>query len=152
MWQITAPIRGRSLAVLAAILLVGCDGSDTPQPVPAGGVVTYRGKPLPNAEVVFAPDNGGRVAYATTDENGRFRLGTFRPGDGALVGEHRVSVIARGPAKQPPPGSPASLMPDDYEVIGDPLIPEMYFSAATSGLTAAVEADGDNEFDFELHD
>jgi hypothetical protein len=146
------PTPNGSLAVFLAICLCGCTAGSGPQPVRAGGVVMYNGKPLPNAEVVFAPEGQGRVASATTDENGRFRLGTFRPGDGALVGKHRVAVIARGPAKKPPPGSPAALMPDDYTVPGDPRIPKKYFSAATSGLTAVVDPNGDNEFDFQLRE
>jgi len=102
--------------------------------------------------VVFAPDNQGRVAEGTTDANGRFELTTFKPGDGALVAKHGVAVIARGPAKPPAPGSPAALMPDEYEAIGEPLIPQKYFTAATSGLTAEVTADGDNSFEFSLTD
>ena len=134
------------------ICFTGCGGSDGPQPVSAGGVVTHNGKPLAGAKVVFAPDNQGRIAEGTTDEDGRFELTTFEPGDGALVAKHGVAVIARGPAKPPVPGSPAALMPDDYEVVGDSLIPEKYFSAATSKLTAEVKPDGDNEFAFELRD
>lgn len=141
-----------ALLVLVAAGLCGCGGSDRPQTVGAGGVVTYRGKPLANAEVVFAPEDQGRVANGKTDENGRFRLGTFAPGDGALVGKHRVAIIARGPAKKPAPGSPAALMPDDYEPVGEPLIPAKYFTAATSGLTAEVKASGGNEFEFKLTD
>lgn len=114
--------------------------------------VAYNGNPLANAQVVFAPEGQGRVATGTTDEKGRFHLGTFRPGDGALVGNHRVAVIARHPPKEPPPGSPASLMPDDYVVHGDPRIPRRYFSAATSGLTAVVDPDGANDFEFRLSD
>jgi len=152
MWFLRIRTWNWPAAALVAMCLGGCGGSDGPQPVRAGGTVTYNNKPLPNAEVVFAPDDGGRVAQATTDEAGRFRLGSFRPGDGALVGKHGVAVIARGLAKPPPPGSPAALMPDDYPVVGDPRIPEKYFSAATSGLTAVVELDGDNEFHLELRD
>ena len=102
MWRLRVPIRDGALVALIAIGLCGCGGSDGPQPVQAGGVVTYRGKPLPNAEVVFAPENQGRVASATTDENGRFRLGTFAPGDGALVGKHRVAAVEQqiGPRRR----------------------------------------------------
>jgi hypothetical protein len=146
------PTRKGSLAAILVLCLGGCTGSGGPEPVRAGGVVTYNGKPLSSAEVVFAPEGQGRVASATTDESGRFRLGTFRPGDGALAGKHRVAVIARGPAKRPPPGSPAALMPDDYATPGDPRIPKKYFSAATSGLTAVVDPNGDNEFEFALRD
>ena len=112
----------------------------------------YNGRPLPDAQVVFAPEERDRVASATTDESGRFRLTTFHPGDGALPGKHRVTVIARGPAKEPLPGSPAALMPEDYAIPGDPLIPAKYFSSATSGLTAEVSPRGGNDFEFELHD
>ena len=143
----------RRLAVaLATLHVVGCGGNDGLRLVDAGGSVTFNGNPLANAQIVFAPDSKSRVAYATTDEEGEFRLGTIAPGDGALVGRHRVSVIARGPAKPPEPGSPGALMPDEYPVLGDPLIPEKYFTAVTSGLTAEVVAGGDNLFVFSLAD
>ena len=139
-------------AAFLPLCLAGCTASDGTQPVRAGGIVVYNENPLPDAEVVFAPEGQDRVATATTDTNGRFRLSTFRPGDGALPGRHRVTIIARGPAKEPPPGSPAALMPDDYAIPGDPLIPTKYFSPATSDLTAEVSRRGRNDFRFELHD
>ncbi len=139
-------------AALLPLCLCGCTARDGSQPVRAGGVVMYNGSPLPDAQVVFAPEERDRVASATTDESGRFRLTTFHPGDGALPGKHRVTVIARGPAKEPLPGSPAALMPEDYAIPGDPLIPAKYFSSATSGLTAEVSPRGGNDFEFELHD
>lgn len=139
-------------AALLPLCLTGCAARDNSQPVRAGGVVMYNGKPLPDAEVVCAPEHHDRVASGTTDQNGRFRLSTFRPGDGALPGMHRVAVIARGPAKEPLPGSPAALMPEDYAIPGDPLIPPKYFSAATSGLTVEINRRGRNDLQIELHD
>lgn len=152
MQRLPITMRDGSVAALLAVCLGGCGANDGTQPIRAGGVVTYQGKPLPNAEVVFAPEDQGRVANATTDSEGRFSLGTYRPGDGALPGKHRVTIIAREPAKQPPPGSPAALMPEDYAIPGDPLIPAKYFSPATSGLSAVVATSGSNDFEFRLQD
>ena len=149
-WSITVP--NGLVAALLVVCLGGCGANDGSQPIRAGGVVTYQGKPLPNAEVVFAPEDQRRVANAITDGEGRFSLGTYRPGDGALPGKHRVTIIARGPAKQPPPGSPAALMPEDYTVPGDPLIPAKYFSPATSGLSAVVGTRGGNDVGVHLQD
>ena len=102
--------------------------------------------------MTFVPDDGRPVARATTDENGSYRLGTRAPGDGAVAGSHRVAVVLRGPDKPIPPDKVGQMMEEDMEGSGDPLIPVRYFSATTSGLTASIEPDGDNEFDFELHD
>jgi hypothetical protein len=52
------------------------------------------GKPPPNAAVMFIPEDGSRVATGRTDSEGCFRLTTFKPGDGAFPGEHRVTVTA----------------------------------------------------------
>lgn len=40
----------------------------------------------------------GRPGYATTDTQGRFAVTTFRPGDGAVPGRHRVTLRAIGEA------------------------------------------------------
>jgi hypothetical protein len=87
----------RKAAGLAALMLVsfwGC-GSDTSPGagvmVPVKGKVTYKGMPLTQGEVVFEPD-GGREAYGRIQPDGTFELTTFKKGDGAVRGVHRVGV------------------------------------------------------------
>jgi hypothetical protein len=109
--------------------------------------VSYQGQPLANAQVLFSPADGGLVASGTTDAAGRYRLGTFETTDGALIGKHRVAIVARGPGK--PEADAGTGLPGGALLPGDPLIPEKYFSAETSGLEKEVVAGG-NTFDFSL--
>src|SRR5262245_10067063 len=85
----------RLLAVsLIGLAALGCGPGD-PQLAAVEGVVTLRGQPLKNIEVVFAPDAGtrGREFAAYTDAVGRYTI----PHDqakkvGVPVGLHRVLV------------------------------------------------------------
>jgi hypothetical protein len=129
-------------------LISGCSGNG-PEIAPAGGRITYQGKPLVKAHVFFAPVSGERMATGYTDENGRFRLGTLDIADGAIVGKHRVSVQAHGPPKPLPPGQGSGL-PGDM-LPGDPIIPLKYFQHETSGLEREVQP-GNNEFEIDLTD
>jgi hypothetical protein len=128
--------------------VVGCGASSTAAPV--SGTITYKGKPVANAHVTFAPEDGTRPAEGQTDADGRFMLGTIAAGDGAKIGPHRVSVIARGPDRPPKPGEVGSGMPGD-RMPGNPTIPTKYFAPDTSGLTYEVKR-GRNTADFELKD
>lgn len=87
--------------MLAALILplgagFGCDG--TPEAaaklsttVPVSGVVTYKGNPLTRGTVVFEPD-AGRPAHGAIQPDGHYTLSTFKDGDGAVEGAHRVSI------------------------------------------------------------
>src|SRR5437773_10785720 len=85
---------GGYLAVVAAFLVLagfGCGGKD--QPVKVEGVVTLDGEPVEGAIVSFLPDEGGgRFAHGLTAKDGSFRLTTYKPDDGALRGDYRVTV------------------------------------------------------------
>jgi hypothetical protein len=84
---------------LAAVLLASCSGcgSDAGQfvgkTIPVKGKVTFKGKPLTQGEIVFEPDGGaGREAHGNIQGDGTFELTTFKAGDGAVPGTHRVAV------------------------------------------------------------
>lgn len=86
----------RLLLLVPLLLAVGCFGSD--KIVPVSGVVTLDGQPLSGAVVGFEPIaqegalEAGYGSYAKTDNEGRYALRHLQEGDGALVGQHRVSV------------------------------------------------------------
>jgi len=89
--------------ILSTALLVTCwgCGSDSGQfvgqTVPVKGKVTYKGKPLTQEEIVFEPDGGsGREAHGNIQPDGTFELSTFKAGDGAVPGTHRVAVSGTG--------------------------------------------------------
>jgi len=126
-------------------LTAGCGrGGDLPT-AKAGGVVTIDNKPLANAHVIFTPDNG-RAAIGQTAGDGSFTLTTYRSGDGAIVGHHRVTVVAReaGDGQLDRPGAPGIERP------GRSLIPETYANTGTSGLAFDVSGERDNTFQIQL--
>ncbi|WDI40629.1 hypothetical protein [Bremerella sp. P1] len=51
----------------------------------------------------------GKSATGNTDSEGKFTLSTYERNDGALVGEHMVSVFGSGPDPTPP-----GNLPKDY--------------------------------------
>lgn len=132
-----------ALAVAASLLPLAC-GKTGPQMARVTGKVTYEGKPVPKGTITFvatAPD--GRNAVGTLDANGTYRLQTEQPGDGALLGDYKVTISAHDepvldyiPAK---PVAPKLLAPAKYE------------SPTSSDLKATVRA-GSNSIDFDLKD
>jgi len=85
----------RSMPSWVAILLiagvVGC-GKSGPETAPVSGKVTVDGKVVAGAAVMFLPIAGGRPATGVTDAEGVFRLETFKDFDGAVLGDHTVTV------------------------------------------------------------
>jgi hypothetical protein len=60
--------------------------------IPVKGKITYKGRPLTQGEIVFEPNSAGREAYGNIQPDGTFELTTFKAGDGAAPGTHRVAV------------------------------------------------------------
>ncbi len=123
-------------AVLAGILS-GCGQSET---VPVTGTVKLNGQPAANAEVIFTPTKG-RVASGSTDATGRFTLSTGRPDDGAVPGDHKVTIVEYYPPGKPPPmtsgGAPSRF-------------PAQYADTSLTPLTAKVERGKTNDFTFDV--
>lgn len=137
-WQ---PAAARTVATVCLLLAAGC-GDGRPDTVPATGTVTYHEQPVADAQVVFMAE-GARPASAKTDAAGKFVLGTFVPGDGAVVGEHRVT-IAKSEKANPNDDSPYPEMKS--------VIPSRYSNPASSPLTATVKPGDPNDFQFDLTD
>jgi hypothetical protein len=74
------------------------------------GKLTYQGKPVVGATIDFLAPGASRSAVGTTDENGSFRLTTFEPDDGAVAGNHVVTVIKAN--SQPVDANPAQVEND----------------------------------------
>lgn len=124
-----------SVLVLAA---AGCGRSDI---VAVSGRVTWEGRPVPEAVVRFVHE-ARPMAAAGTDAEGRYRLTTRQPMDGAYIGRHKVTVapLISGAASD----SEAAALRARTD------IPSVVRDATTSPLTVEVTAAGPNEFDFDL--
>lgn len=124
------------LIFVPLVLLASCGTSDRLPVYSVEGTVTYNGSPTVGAMVVYHPINptekmkkvrpAGKV-----DAEGRFRLSTYGPKDGAPAGEYRVTVIWPGPG-----GEGDSPGPDRFR--------GKYTNPNTSPLKATVVA-GSNE-------
>lgn len=72
----------------------------------------------------------------TTDDNGHYKLLYTRSVDGAVIGEHKVTI-------SPEPEE------DDDDRRNEELIPSKYVDQKTTDLTATVSS-GKNTFNFDL--
>lgn len=83
----------KSSLVLIPLFLIGCGGgpNDTPETAEVSGVVTLDDEPLPDAEVVFQPENG-RPSQAVTNEKGVYTLKYSKDINGAKIGKHTVRI------------------------------------------------------------
>ncbi len=128
------------LPLLLLGLAIGCSGR--PQMVPVSGTVTHQGQRVEGADVMFSP-KGGRIASGRTDKEGRFQLTTFVAGDGALEGEHGVSVAKMQLIMD-------SKDPDNPYPHARNLLPAKYSNVESSGITVSVKRGGDNQITIQL--
>lgn len=128
-------VRVMCVFVLAAV--AGCNRSPY-EMAQVHGVVTVDGKPLPACQVMFAPRakdgaiESGKPAIGWLDEQGRFKLSTYSDGDGAVVGEHMVTLYGPANIADLPAGIPK------------------FKRVAIQGKAIQVEAGKDNEVKIDL--
>lgn len=131
--RLCVPVLALGIGALAVALPGGCSRKAPPRPTTVRGAVTFQGKPLPGALVVFSPDpergGAGKAARARVGPDGRFEL---KQGDVPVVapGWYRVSLAA-DPTSEPYWAFPAKLARPDL-----------------SGLVREVKPDRENVFEF----
>lgn len=85
-----------NLIVLCA--LSGCGGPPY-EVAPVRGIVKLNDKFLPQGGIMFSPvakgddANPGKAAVGIIDADGTYTLTTFDDNDGAIVGEHWVTIV-----------------------------------------------------------
>jgi hypothetical protein len=129
------PLRRAGSAIsLALALCLGC--GDSVELVPVRGRVFCDDQPLQFGSVTFQP-SGGKAARGSIQPDGTFQLTTFRQGDGAVAGRHRVRVTCY--TLQNPKAALPSAESEEIGGLGEALIPEKYANYATSGLVVDVQ-------------
>ena len=115
----TYPIRRRrnfaSLFLLAVLVFGGCGkGISVPSTVPVSGVVKYKGMPMQGIRVTLhSQDGSAKPAYipsGQTGPDGKFKLSTGAPGNGAPPGTYVVTF------EKPEIGSPAATRSIETEI------------------------------------
>lgn len=137
-----ASIRWVPLVLIALVgtAIIGC-GSSGPEMAPVTGVVTLDGAPVADAAVMFMPEGGGRPATGVTDAEGKFALETAEPGDGALIGKHKVTVTGVKVTGMQATEDGLSGVVDPSQIKEEWFVPQKYSKPETSGLTQEVTGD-----------
>ena len=151
--------RARPIMPLAlAFLLLAASGcSSGPKFGKVSGKVSFRGQPVTTGTITFYPESG-RPAIAQIGPDGTFTLTTNTNGDGAQVGNHKVTIhatkVGAGSIQQ------AKSIEDEQKLVRTPdmilvagtvewLVPEKYSREETSTLTAIVQ-EGSNTINFDI--
>ena len=146
--SLTVILKSWCAVAVAIVAVSGCSGVKIPSLGQVGGIVTLDGQPLTKGQVQFLPDSSkgtkGRMAVGIIGTDGRFSLTAFKPGDGALVGFHKVVIICEEDLPTFDPNSKVAMQPPKS------LIPIRYNDANTSSLTAEVKSGATNDFTFAL--
>lgn len=133
--------------ILLVLAWTGCGGESPFRLAPVHGKVTYEGgSPIQvpqggQVRVAFVPQDAAPVgqahptaAQATLKPDGSFsELTTYQFGDGAIIGRHKVTVLAVDTMEQPLP-----------------VIPKLYWNVSTTPLEATVEKGGKNYFELKI--
>jgi hypothetical protein len=146
--QLLIPARQYALflGLLGTALIGGCSGGSGDLAV-VEGKVTYNGKPVPNGTVNFLPANGDKPsATGEIQPDGSYSLQTYlgsRPSEGAVIGKHKVVVVAMQDM--------SNRLPEERSPLPPPIVPVKYTSPATSDLEVQVESKK-NTIDLDLKD
>jgi hypothetical protein len=135
---------GQIASLCALLTLAGC--SDKLPMATVSGKVTYQDKPLTFGSVLYQPDSGP-PATGLIQSDGTYRLATYGKNDGAVLGSHRVQVVAVD--TNDPTLKQAN--PDQERPSGRSVIPEHYTNYVTSEIRKEVVKNPEpNAYDIRL--
>lgn len=128
-----------SSAIGLIVMVAGC-GPSRPATVPVRGVLQFTdGTPVRGGRIEFESLSGGINARGISNDQGEFTLSTFREGDGAVVGRHRVIVQQ----DLSPYSGLTGKFPHGTHVRPPTKIPVRYGDYRTSPLIAEVKRSDD---------
>jgi hypothetical protein len=139
-----ARFEGAACCIFMALAATGGCSRSPYELAPVNGKVTIDGKPLSQAKVMFAPVevgdsiNPGKPAFGLLQGDGSFTLTTYEKNDGAVVGEHWVSIV-----KLANKSNKATL-------VNHPASKEPQFDRLNLPKKVTVVADQDNQIDLTL--
>lgn len=158
--------RVSTLLVLCGVMLLpGCGGGGParPKPVPVKGTVTFRGKPLANARVMFWGEKAPMPAVGDTNDAGEFELSMYGKGDGALAGANKVTVVSLSSSQDAGGGvmpdatklaTKGETVPLDAKIANESkagvVLPKMYGDSSNTTLTWTVKPEGETDVKLEL--
>jgi hypothetical protein len=144
---------GLCMSLMFPLLNSGC-GADPSMPKlgKVTGKVTYKGEPLKGGSVTFTPDAAkggatGQNALGQIESDGSYELTTFNTGDGAILGQHVVTVQAYADTDAFKPKADGTY---SYK-LPKPTIPLKYTKSDSTPLRLTV-TEGVNKLDIELKD
>ncbi len=121
-------------------LLNGCGSVDEgPAKYQVSGVISFDGKPVEEGQILFIPEADNSQRQAGVIKNGSYSCE-------CTTGKKKVEITAYRfdeSKQEPDPAEPGKTVPARVQYI-----PKKYNQKTT--LTAAVSAEGDNQFAFEL--
>lgn len=141
-------------AALGLLFAAGCGKGSQLEMIPVRGEVTYQGKPLTRGLVTYMPTKAGagRTANGPIQPDGTFVMTTQKRDDGVVRGEYNIVVHS----DEEDPNQPRTR--EEIESQRGPapapklLIPEIYLSPETSGLSDVVDDKHSGFKKLELHD
>ena len=153
--MICSRVLGLGLCALICALVSGCGGEKVPPLFSVTGKVTYNGKAVPGATVMFFPDvvvgpkskkDDGppppmNRPSGKTDDEGNYELFWNDDHVGVPAGKYKIGISA----VDFEPG-------DDEDEVRPNKVPAKYGNPDKSGFKHEVKADGDNVFNFDLVD
>ena len=151
------PARLGLCGLLGSLLwsISGCGDDGFGRRYRVSGRVTRQGQPLTKGTVNYLPVDAqtGHPATGEIQPDGTYTLTTKDPGDGALVGDYRVTInlveVDDSRLEKMPGGIPRLDQPNKVQVKS--LVPPKFSDPGQTGLKAKVESHS-NTVDLDLTD